>query len=79
METHDLENLMQELVDYLCEFTGSTSSYIAKVCKPIRGIRDGLQEDEDEDAHIIENSEDQLNYIYYSERAAKILEDKVLK
>ena len=74
-----MDTLLQDLVEYLNEFTGSTSTYIAKVCKPIRGIKDGLEEDEDEDAHIIEDSDDQLNYIFYSERAAKILKDKVLK
>ena len=78
MECHDMETMLQDLVEYLNEFTGSTSTYIAKVCKPIKGIRNGLGEDEDEDAHIIEDSEDQLNYIYYSERAAPILEDKFL-
>ena len=42
MECDDLETMLQELVEYLNEFTGSTSTYIAKVCKPIKGIKEGL-------------------------------------
>ena len=79
MECEDLETMLSELVEYLNEFSGSTSTYVAKVCKPIKGISQGMQEDEDEDAHVIDNSDDQLNYIYYTELAAKILTNKVLK
>ena len=52
-ESDDLIDLLPELVQHLKEHTGATATYIGVVDKPIKGIKDGLEEDADDKAHLI--------------------------
>lgn len=60
--SEDLYDHLQELLEHVAEQTGATAGYIGKVVKPIRGIRDGLPEDADDEAHIIEDAKDQIQF-----------------
>jgi hypothetical protein len=48
----DLQDNLNDLSNYLAEFTGASACYIGKVTKPIKKIQPD-QEDQDEDAHFI--------------------------
>ena len=48
-ESEDLNDKLQDLVDHVAENTGATAVYVGKIDKPIKGIKDGLAEDDDED------------------------------
>ena len=55
-DSQDLNDQLQDLVDHVAENTGATAVYIGKVNRPIRGLRDGLGEGEDDQAHLIKGS-----------------------
>jgi hypothetical protein len=55
-KSDDLHDELQNLTDYLAEFTRATAVYVGKVDKPILGISSGLPEDCSPDAHIIKNA-----------------------
>jgi len=38
--------------------TGASICYIGQVCKPIKGISNGLAEDADMNDHVIKNAKD---------------------
>jgi hypothetical protein len=52
-DSDDLNDRLQDLVDHLAEFTGASASYIGYVTKPIKGVKQGLAEDENDEAHMI--------------------------
>ena len=52
----DLNDELQALVDHVAGFTGATAAYVGKVVRPIKGIKDGLREDDDDRAHIIDRA-----------------------
>jgi len=56
----DLRDCLQSMVDHLHDFTGSTAVYIGELTKPIKGFKDGLQEDDDDTAHIIPNAQTEI-------------------
>ena len=60
----DLYSELQNLLDHVYESTGATAGYIGKVNKPILGTREGLAEDAKENAHIIPDAEDQIQFMY---------------
>jgi len=51
-----LNDNLQDLVDHISENTGATAVYIGKITKPIKGIKDGLAEDDDDTAHFIKGA-----------------------
>ena len=56
----DLRDQLQDLVNHLHDFTGSTAVYVGELTKPIKGFKDGLQEDDDDTAHIIPNAQTEI-------------------
>ena len=59
-ECDDHYQMLQALVDHINEFTNASSTYIGSLQKPIKGLKQGLTEDEEEDSHIIPDAEDEL-------------------
>jgi len=47
----------------LQRFTGATSVYVGKLARPIKGISKGMEEDEDEDAHLINGAKPVIRFI----------------
>ena len=74
----DLNDNLQELVEHLAEFTGASACYVGKVDKPIKGIKDGLKEDDDENAHNIAGAQPQVQFLYANAASEEILKDKIL-
>jgi hypothetical protein len=66
------------LVDHLHDFTGANAVYIGELTKPIKGFKDGLQEDDDDTAHIIPNAKLEIQWKHAS-KDHQFLVDKVLK
>lgn len=60
------------------EFTGATCAYIGIVDKPIKGVKNGLAEDDDDTAHLIAGAKQQISILHASEEYKTILTDKVL-
>jgi len=58
--SEDLNDNLQDLADHLKEFTGATSCYIGKIAKPIKGVSEGMAEDDDEDAHLINGARPEI-------------------
>jgi hypothetical protein len=52
----DPNDNLQALVDHLTEFTGASACYVGKVDKPIKGVKNGLLEDDNDQAHHIPGS-----------------------
>jgi hypothetical protein len=50
--SHDLTDQLQDLADFLKEFTNSTAVYIGKLVSPKKPISD----DDDDEAHIDDES-----------------------
>lgn len=72
---------MQDLVEHLTKFTGSTACYIGKLAKPIKKVGGtgalGINEEDDEDAHIINGAKFEIQFKHTSENH-KFLVDEVL-
>lgn len=58
--SEDLNDNLQDLADHLKEFTNATACYIGKIAKPIKGVSQGMADDDDEDAHIINGSRPEI-------------------
>ena len=52
-ESQDLNDNLQDLVDQISENIGAIAVFFGKITWPIKGIKDGLAEDDDDQAHII--------------------------
>lgn len=57
---------------------GATAGYLGKVVKPIRGFKDGLPDNADEDAHLIDGAEEHIEW-QYTTSDFEFLKDKVLR
>jgi hypothetical protein len=55
---------LQNLLNHVHNHSGSTAGYIGIVNKPIKGTREGLAEDAKENAHIIPDAKDQIQFMY---------------
>lgn len=73
-ESKDLTDQLQDLADFLKEFTKSTACYIGKLVAPKKPIK----EDDDERAHIDPDAANVIQFINASE-GHDYLVDKVLK
>lgn len=73
-ESKDLSDELQNLAEYLKEFTGSTAVYVGKVCKPFKSIK----EDADDTAHLDPSAEDHIQFIKADSDNGFIV-DKILK
>ena len=60
--SQDLYDNLQDLLDHTALEAGATAGYLGKVVYPIKGFKDGLSEHADEDAHIIEGSEQHIEW-----------------
>jgi hypothetical protein len=69
----DLNDNLQSLVDHLAEFTGASACYVGKVEKPIKGVKDGLKEDENDQAHHIPGAKPQIQFLYANESSKDII------
>jgi hypothetical protein len=76
-ESEDLNDNLQDLVDHIAENTGATAVYVGKLSKPIKGIKDGLAEDEDDTAHIIRGAKTHIEFSNAS-TGYEFLKDKIL-
>jgi len=56
----DLADELPQLANHLAEFTGATACYIGKIAKPIKGVSKGMREDQDDEAHIINNAKNEI-------------------
>jgi len=50
----------------LHRFTSATAVYIGKIARPIKGVSKGMEEDDDEDAHLINGSKPEIQFIHSS-------------
>ena len=64
MNCQDLQSELQFLLDHIYDNVGATAAYIGIVNKPIKGTRDGLAEDAKENAHIIPDADDQIQFMF---------------
>lgn len=62
----------------MTEFTGASACYVGFVTKPIKGIKNGLAEDADENAHHIVGSKQEIQFQYSSENCKDVMKDKIL-
>lgn len=69
---------LPDLVDYIKDFTGATACYIGIVDKPIKGIKKGLLEDDDDTAHLISGARSQISILHASEGYKEIMKDEVI-
>lgn len=76
--SEDLNDNLQELSEHLAEFTKATSCYIGKIAKPIKGISQGMQDDEDEDAHLVNGAKPEIQFKYAS-KGAEFMVGQVLQ
>jgi hypothetical protein len=67
------------LVDHLAEFTGASACYVGKVDKPIKGIKLGLKDDENDQAHHIAGSKPQIQFLYANDSSSEIMKEKILQ
>lgn len=70
----DLNDQLQELVDYLKTKTAATAAYIGKLVSPKRPIN----EDDDETAHVDEDAPKIIHYLHAT-KGHEYLVDKILK
>ena len=75
----DPNDNLQALVHHLAEFTGASACYVGKVDKPIKGIKDGLREDENDQAHHIKDSKPQIKFLYANENYHEVLSEQILQ
>lgn len=54
-------------MDHVFINSEATAGYIGKVNKPILGTREGLAEDAKDNAHIIPDAKEQIQFFYTSE------------
>lgn len=76
-ESDDLNDELQALVDHVAEFTGATAAYVGKVVKPIKGIKNGLPEDANDQAHHINGAKQQIEFLHAT-KDFQYLEEKIL-
>lgn len=67
--SEDLNDNLQDLVDHLQEFTCATSVYVGKIAKPTKGVSQGMAEDDDEDAHIVNGAKPEIQFKHASQGA----------
>ena len=79
LASDDLNKELPLLADHLEFFTGSTAVYIGKVVKPIKGISNGLPEDADEWAHVIETAKPHIKFMHATNDHREFLVDKILE
>ena len=77
-DSDDLNDNLQFLVDHLAEFTGASACYVGKVDKPIKGVKEGLKEDENDQAHHIPGAKSQIQFLYANDSSKDIIQDKIL-
>lgn len=58
--SEDLNDNLQELVDHLHRFTAATAVYLGKIARPIKGVSKGMDEDDDEDAHLVNGAKPEI-------------------
>lgn len=78
-ESTDLNDQLQDLVDHIAENTGATAVYVGKVKRPIKGIKDGLRDDEYDTDHIIKGAKPQIEFLNASPSNFDFLQEKILK
>ena len=61
-ESKDLNDQLQDLVDHIAENTNATAVYVGKVKRPIKGLKDGLKDDEYDTDHIIKGAKPQIEF-----------------
>ena len=74
MQSTDLADNLQELVDHLKTNTGSTAVYVGKVVKPFGKIKEG----DNDKAHIDPNAVDHIQMIH-ANADHQFLVDEILK
>ena len=67
------------MADHIAENTGATAVYVGKVKRPIRGIKDGLRDDEYDVDHIIKGAKPQIEFSNASPGDFDFLQEKILK
>lgn len=45
-------------------FTAATAVYIGKIARPIKGVSKGMEEDDDEDAHLVNGAKQEIQFIH---------------
>jgi hypothetical protein len=73
-KSEDLTDNLDELANFLQEFTGATGVYIGKLVHPRKEITD----DDDEKAHIDEENPKVINFLY-SSKGHEFMTGKILK
>jgi len=72
-DSDDLNDHLQDLVDHIAENTSATAVYVGKVVKPIKGIKDGLREDEYDTDHIIKGAKPQIEFLNAAPKSYEFL------
>ena len=62
----------------MAEFTGASASYIGYVTKPIKGVKAGLAEDDNDEAHNIPGAKQEIQFMFASKDCKDIMKDKIL-
>ena len=73
-KSDDLTDNLDELADFLKDFTGATGVYVGKLIKPLKDIKD----DDDDKAHIDEENPKVVQFLYTS-KGHEFLKGKILK
>ena len=77
-ESDDLYENLPDLVAHIKDFTGATACYVGVVDKPIKGIKKGLLEDDNDTAHLIPGARSQISILHASEGYEEIMKDEVI-
>ena len=73
----DLYGELQALMEHIYINTEATAGYIGVVNKPIKGTREGLPEVAKDNAHVIPDAKEQIQFMYTTE-SCEFLYEKTL-